>query len=119
MDYKKTYVPKSGYTPICKIGESSLKMLEFGMVELWAGEQCTLNTDGNETAFILLGAAARGAGCALAAADIVVAGGMGVGGKEGFARLAKLAGRIGAGLAATRAAVNAGWAPYCLSLIHI
>lgn len=55
MDYKKTYVPKSGYTPICKIGESSLKMLEFGMVELWAGEQCTLNTGGNETAFILLG----------------------------------------------------------------
>lgn len=61
----------------------------------------------------LLDAAARGAGCALAAADIVVAGGMGVGGKEGFARLAKLAGRIGAGLAATRAVVNAGWAPYC------
>ena len=55
MNYKKTYVPKSGYTPLCRIGECSLKMLEFGIVELWKGESVTLDTGANETAFILLG----------------------------------------------------------------
>ena len=34
MNYKKTYVPAKGYTPICKIGECSLKKLEFGIIEL-------------------------------------------------------------------------------------
>ena len=27
MNFKKTYKPKNGYTPISKIGECSLKML--------------------------------------------------------------------------------------------
>lgn len=48
----------------------------------------------------------------LAQADIVVAGGLGVGGKKGFDELALWAKSIGAGVAATRAAVQAGWAPY-------
>ena len=33
MNYKKTYEPKKGYTPLCKIGECSLKMLEFGIID--------------------------------------------------------------------------------------
>ncbi|MFR5761663.1 MAG: hypothetical protein ACLUFI_08770 [Oscillospiraceae bacterium] len=39
MNYKKTYVPAKGYTPICKIGRCSLKKLEFGIIELDAGEK--------------------------------------------------------------------------------
>ena len=38
MNFKKTYEPKNGYTPISKIGECSLKMLEFGMIELDGGD---------------------------------------------------------------------------------
>ena len=45
-------------------------------------------------------------------ARVIVAGGLGVGSKEGFALLAKLAGRLGGELAASRAAVDAGFAPW-------
>lgn len=45
-------------------------------------------------------------------AAIVVAGGRGVGGPEGFAPLRELAETLGAALAASRAAVDAGWIPY-------
>ena len=34
MNFKKAYIPQKGYTPICKIGECSLKRLEFGIIEL-------------------------------------------------------------------------------------
>ena len=53
MNYKKTYKPAKGYTPICKIGECSLKKLEFGIIELDAGERLTYNTEDKETAFIM------------------------------------------------------------------
>ena len=54
MNFKKTYVPAKGYTPLCKIGECSLKKLEFGIIELDAGERLTYNTEDKETAFIML-----------------------------------------------------------------
>jgi 5-deoxy-glucuronate isomerase len=54
MNYKKTYVPKKGYTPICKIGECSLKKLEFGIIELDGGEKLSFDTQDKETAFIML-----------------------------------------------------------------
>ena len=54
MSFKKTYIPKKGYTPVCKIGECSLKRLEFGIIELGAGESLTYNTEDKETAFIML-----------------------------------------------------------------
>ena len=54
MNYKKTYVPGNGYTPICKIGECSLKQLEFGIIELTDGQDLTFDTEDRETAFILL-----------------------------------------------------------------
>ena len=38
MEYKKTYVPQKGYTCLSKIGESSLQLIEFGIVELWEGD---------------------------------------------------------------------------------
>ena len=53
-NYKKTYVPAKGYTPICKIGECSLKKLEFGIIELNAGESLDFYTADKETAFIML-----------------------------------------------------------------
>ena len=54
MNFKKTYKPAVGYTPICKIGECSLKKLEFGIIELDAGMSIDFNTNDKETAFIML-----------------------------------------------------------------
>jgi 5-deoxy-glucuronate isomerase len=54
MNFKKTYKPALGYTPICKIGECSLKKLEFGIIELDAGMTLDFYTEDKETAFIIL-----------------------------------------------------------------
>ena len=48
----------------------------------------------------------------LADARIIVSGGRGVGGPEGFAPVAELAKVLGGALGASRAAVDAGWIPY-------
>jgi electron transfer flavoprotein alpha subunit len=45
-------------------------------------------------------------------ADIIVSGGRGVGGPEGFEPLRKFSQAIGAALGASRAAVDAGWIPH-------
>ncbi len=55
MNYKKTYTPKKGYTPLCEIGKCSLKDLEFGIIELGDGESLTFETRDREVAFIILG----------------------------------------------------------------
>ena len=54
MNYKKSYISAKGYTPVCKIGECSLKKLEFGIIELDAGESLDFFTADKETAFIML-----------------------------------------------------------------
>ncbi len=54
MSFKKTYVPQKGYTPICQIGECSLKKLAFGMIELDTGESLDFFTEDKEVAFIML-----------------------------------------------------------------
>ena len=54
----------------------------------------------------------EGAQSTLSQAKLIVAGGLGVGSKEGFAQLAELAKCLGGEVAATRAAVDAGYAPY-------
>ena len=54
MNFKKSYKSAKGYTPICKIGECSLKKLEFGIIELDKGESLTFETQDKETAFIML-----------------------------------------------------------------
>jgi electron transfer flavoprotein alpha subunit len=48
----------------------------------------------------------------IAEADVLVAGGRGLGGPEGFDLLRQLAQALGGEVAASRAAVDAGWAPY-------
>ena len=54
MNFKKSYKSANGYTKICKIGESSLKKLEFGIIELKAGDSLDFYTEDKETAFIML-----------------------------------------------------------------
>ena len=54
MNYKKSYTPANGYTPLCKIGECSLKDLEFGIIELTPGQSYTFDTEDKETAFVML-----------------------------------------------------------------
>lgn len=54
MNYKKTYQSKHGYTKLCVKGESSLRMLEFGMIELGDGEELVFDTEESETAFVIL-----------------------------------------------------------------
>lgn len=48
----------------------------------------------------------------LADAEIIIAGGRGVKGVEGFKLLSKLAAKVGGAVGASRAAVDAGWIPY-------
>ena len=54
----------------------------------------------------------RGADVNIEDADILVAGGRGLGKAEGFEALEQLAGSLGGAVAATRAVVDAGWYPY-------
>ncbi len=58
----------------------------------------------------------EGAQSTLSQARLIVAGGLGVGSKEGFLQLAELAKCLGGEVAATRAAVDAGYAPYCMQV---
>lgn len=55
MNYKKSYTSAIGYTKICELGKCSLKMLEFGIIELMKGDSVTINTEEKEYAFIFLG----------------------------------------------------------------
>lgn len=54
----------------------------------------------------------KGSSVSLTDASIIVSGGRGVGGPEGFAPLQSLADTLGAALGASRATVDAGWIPY-------
>jgi len=54
MSFKKSYKSSNGYTSLCKIGECSLKKLEFGIIELTAGQKLDFYTEDKEVAFIML-----------------------------------------------------------------
>jgi len=49
-------------------------------------------------------------------AEVVVAGGRGMGSEESFASVERLAQQLGAAVGATRAVVDAGWVPYSLQV---
>lgn len=51
-------------------------------------------------------------GTPLSQASVIVAGGLGIGSQEGFEKLARLAEKLGGAVAASRSAVDAGFAPY-------
>ena len=55
MEYKKSYTPQKGLTRISTIGESSLKMLEFAIIELGKDQEIVFDTGESETAFVILG----------------------------------------------------------------
>src|SRR5687767_4817911 len=58
----------------------------------------------------------RGADVNIEDADILVAGGRGLGKADGFEQLEQLAGALGGAVAATRAVVDAGWYPYAAQI---
>jgi electron transfer flavoprotein alpha subunit len=58
----------------------------------------------------------RGADVNIEDAELLVAGGRGLGRAEGFELLEELAGTLGAAVAATRAVVDAGWYPYAAQI---
>ena len=58
----------------------------------------------------------RGADVNIEDADILVAGGRGLGKAEGFEQLEELAGALGGAVAATRAVVDAGWYAYAAQI---
>ncbi len=60
----------------------------------------------------ILGLEAAEGAVSLTDAGIIVSGGRGVGGPEGFEPVRELAAMLGAALGASRAAVDAGWIPY-------
>ena len=57
MNYKKTYLPTIGYTPLSIPGQKdcSMKLLHFGMIELNKGDSVRFDTEDKEWAFVLLG----------------------------------------------------------------
>ena len=58
----------------------------------------------------------RGADVNIEDADVLVAGGRGLGKAEGFGLLEELSGALGGAVAATRAVVDAGWYPYAAQI---
>ena len=58
----------------------------------------------------------RGADVNIEDADLLVAGGRGLGKSEGFELCEELAGALGGAVAATRAVVDAGWYPYAAQI---
>jgi electron transfer flavoprotein alpha subunit len=70
----------------------------------------------NEIATQVTGFRQTEGGVSLADASIIVSGGRGVGGPEGFEPMRELAQTLGAAVGASRAAVDAGWIPYALQV---
>ena len=55
MCYKKSYKGGKGFTKLVSIGDADLKLIEFGMLELLAGQSFFMKSDDFENALIVLG----------------------------------------------------------------
>ncbi len=88
----KVFAPKSGQ------GEASREGLSAGTLEMKAVVQEILATAAGKIE--------------LTEADIIVSGGRGTGGPEGFAPIEALAEKLGAAVGASRAVVDSGWRPH-------
>ena len=89
---------------------ASIRSLPKGRAKWWT---CTAELESFSTLATLTGHdTEEQAGPSIEEADIIVAGGRGLGGPEGFAQLEELAKALGGAVAATRAVVDAGWYPY-------
>lgn len=55
MGYKKSYIPREGYTCLSGPGNTSLGMLRFGIIELSAGAELLFDTEETEASFVILG----------------------------------------------------------------
>src|SRR4051794_2052047 len=85
-------------------GEAEVADVEVELSEF--STRCTMVQRGEQ----------RGADVDIEGADILVAGGRGLGKAEGFETLETLAGTLGGAVAATRAVVDAGWYPYAAQI---
>lgn len=54
MDYLKHYKPQNGFTKIASLGDGNLKLTEFGIIRLAAGESYRDNAGDYEVALIVL-----------------------------------------------------------------
>ena len=94
-------VVRSGtFEPAATGGEPEVVQAQFELEEF------------STTATMLEQAHEEQAGPSIEEADVIVAGGRGLGGPENFALVEELAKALGGAVAATRAVVDAGWYPY-------
>lgn len=54
MNYKKSYIPTTGYTPLCIHGECSLKLMDMGIIELDGKSAVEFETKDREAGFVIL-----------------------------------------------------------------
>ena len=53
-ELQKTYTPKNGVTMICRHGDCSLKIMDFGIIELEGGQSTGFSTEDREVGFVIL-----------------------------------------------------------------
>src|SRR6266550_4700348 len=85
-------------------GDAQVEQLSFELSE--HATRATMITRGEQ----------RGADVDIEGADVLIAGGRGLGKPEGFKLCEELAGALGGAVAATRAVVDAGWYPYAAQI---
>ena len=98
---------------LCPQARPQMALVRGGVLEAQEASPCeTERIEQPENGPVCCLSRASGVESSLRQARLVIAGGLGVGSREGFETLGELAGLLGGELAATRAAVDAGYAPY-------